>query len=133
MIDKKFVAGRKTDYLSPVSSAFINAIKTLTKIPDNVDLISPAILVPILEIKNKISNFTSRQLTLDEVLIALSICSATNPTVKKAMESIKKLDGAELHATHLIPDTELVVLSNLGVNATCGIELDLDWIVFSKN
>lgn len=125
MIGKKAIVGRKTDYLSPISSTFINAIKSLTKIPDSVDLISPTVLKPILEIKNKTSNFAKKTLNLDDVLIALSISSTTNPIVKKALENIEKLGGAELHATHLIPDDELVILSNLGINATCGTELDL--------
>ncbi len=124
-VGKKYIVGRKTDYLSPVSSTFLNAIKTLTKIPDEVDLIAPTILKPILDIKNQTSNFTKKHLNLDEVLIALSICSTTNPTVKKALESVEKLRGAEFHATHLISDDELVVLANLGINATCGTELDL--------
>ena len=127
LVGKNYIVGRKTDYLSPISSTLLNAIKTFTKIPDEVDLIAPAVLKPILDIKNRVSNFTKRQLNLDEVLIALSICSTTNPTVKKALESLDKLSGAELHATHLIPDDELVVLANLGVNATCGTELDLGW------
>lgn len=124
-VGKKFIVGRKTDYLSPISSTFLNTIKTLTKIPDEVDLIAPTILKPILDIKNQVSNFTRKQLKLDEVLIALSICSTTNPTAKKALESLEKLKGAELHATHLIPDDEFVALANLGINATCGTELDL--------
>ena len=124
-IGKKYIVGRKTDYLSPVSSTFLNTIKVLTKIPDEVDLIAPTILKPILDIKNQVSNFARKQLNLDEVLIALSICSTTNPTVKKALESVEKLRGAELHATHLISDDEFVVLANLGINATCGVELDL--------
>lgn len=125
-VGKKFIVGRKTDYLSPISSTFINAIKTLTKIPDEVDLIAPTVLKPILEIKNQVSNFTAKQLHLNDVLIALSICGATNPTVKEALKNIKKLDGAELHATYLIPDDELIVLGNLGINATSGNELDLN-------
>ena len=104
----------------------INAIKTLTKIPDEVDLISPAVLEPILEIKNKTSNFRESYLRLGEVLIALSICSTTNPIVKKALSNLDKMAGAQLHATHMIPDDEMVVLSNLGINATSGTEIDMN-------
>ncbi|MBR5647438.1 DUF1846 domain-containing protein [Candidatus Saccharibacteria bacterium] len=124
-IGKKYIVGRKTGYLSPVSSTMLNALKIITKIPDEVDLIAPAVLEPILKIKNQTSNFKESYLKLGEVLIALSICSTTNPIAKKALESLDKLQGAEFHATHMIPDDELVVLSNLGVNATCGVELDV--------
>lgn len=125
-VGKKYMVGRKTGYLSPISSTILNALKTLNKIPDEIDLIAPAVLEPILEIKNKTSNFKESYLKLGEVLIALSICSTTNPIVKKVLESVDKLHGAELHSTHMITDDEVVILSNLGINATCGTEIDIN-------
>ena len=124
-VGKKFIVGRKTDYLTAASSVFLNAIKVLTKIPDEVELISPTVLAPTLEIKNKTSNFKETHLGLNEVLIALSICSTTNPLAKKAMESLDKLAGAEFHSTHMIADDEAVVLANLGINVTQGAEIDI--------
>ncbi|MBO4276106.1 DUF1846 domain-containing protein [Candidatus Saccharibacteria bacterium] len=124
-VGKKYIVGRKTGYLSPVSSTMLNALKSVSKIPDEVDLIAPAVLEPILEIKNKTSNFKESYLKLGEVLIALSICSTTNPVVKKVLENLDKLKDTELHATHMISDDELVILSNLGINATCGNEIDI--------
>ena len=123
-VGKKYITGRKTGYLSPVSSTMINAIKAVSKIPDDMDLIAPAVLEPILEVKNKTSNFKESYLKIGEVLIALSICSSTNPVVKKALDNLGKLQGAQFHATHMIPDDEMIVLSNLGIDATCGTEID---------
>ena len=125
-INKKYITGRKTGYLSPISSTMLNALKTISKIPDEVDLIAPLVLEPILEIKNKTSNFKETYLKLNEVLIALSISSATNPIVKTVLDNLDKLKDAELHATHMIPDDELITLSNLGINATCGTEIDIN-------
>lgn len=123
MIDKKFVVGRQTDLLSPVSSTIINAIKVVTKIPDNVDLLSSSVLKPILALKDKTLNFKESTLSLNEVLIALSICSATNPVVANAMNNLSKLVGSQLHATYMIPDNEMVILNNLGINATCETDM----------
>ncbi len=125
-IGKKYIVGRKTGYLSPISSTILNTLKTINRIPDEVDLIAPAVLEPILEIKNKTSNFKESYLKLGEVLIALSICSTTNPVVKKILENLDKLSGAELHSTHMISDDEMIILSNLGINATCGTEIDIN-------
>ncbi len=125
-IGRKYIVGRKTGYLSPVSSTMLNALKVINKIPDEIDLIAPAVLEPILDIKNKTSNFKESYLKLGEVLIALSICGTTNPTVKKAIESLDKFRGAEFHATHMLSDDEMVILSNLGINATCGTEVDIN-------
>ncbi len=125
-IGKHYIVGRKTGYLSPISATFLNALKTINRIPDEVDLIAPTVLEPILEIKNKTSNFKESYLKIGEVLIALSICSTTNPIVKKILESLDKLQGAELHSTHMITDDELIILSNLGVNATSDTEIDIN-------
>ncbi len=124
-VGRKFITGKKNDILSPVSATILNALKSINKIPDEIDLISPVVLEPILKIKNKTSNFKETSLKLGEVLLALSICSSTNPIVQKVLENLDKLSGAELHATHMITDDELVVLSNLGINATCGTEIDI--------
>ncbi|MBR6505765.1 DUF1846 domain-containing protein [Candidatus Saccharibacteria bacterium] len=124
-IGRRYIVGRKTGYLSPISAVMLNALKTINKIPDEVDLIAPSVLEPILEIKNKTSNFKESNLKIGEVLIALSICSTTNPVVKKILDNLDKLQGAELHSTHMITDDEMIVLSNLGINATCGIEIDI--------
>ena len=125
-IGRKFITGRKTGFLSPISATFLNTLKTINYIPDEIDLISPTVLEPILEIKNKTSNFKESYLKLGEVLIALSICSTTNPIVKKILESLDKLKDAELHSTHMISDDEMIILSNLGINATSGTEIDIN-------
>ena len=125
-IGRKYIVGRKTGYLSPISATMLNALKQINKIPDEVDLIAPVVLEPILEIKNKTSNFKESYLKLGEVLIALSICSTTNPVVKKLLDNLDKLRGAELHATHMISDDEMIILSNLGINATSGTEIDIN-------
>ena len=125
-VGKHYVTGRKTGYLSPISSTFLNALKVINRIPDEIDLISPTVLEPILEIKNKTSNFKESYLKLGEVLSALSICSTTNPIVEKALESLDKLQGAELHSTHMISDDEMIILSNLGINATSDTEIDIN-------
>ena len=125
-IGKEFVTGRRTDYLTPTSATILNALKVINKIPDEMDLIAPVVLEPILKVKNKYSNFQEKYLRIGEVLIAISICSATNPLAKKALESLDHLNGTDFHATHMISDEELVVLNNLGISATCGVEVDTD-------
>ena len=116
--DGTIITGRQTELLSPVSSVIINAIKVLTKIPDDVDLLSSNILKPILKLKNS-SNPYDNVLTLQETLIALSVCSATNPIVGKAIDNLKKLENCEAHSTYIIQDGELKSLKKLKINLTC--------------
>ena len=125
-IDGKFITGRQTNLLSPVASVLLNAIKYLTHIKDDVDLLSPSILEPIIKMKDKTLNFKEQTLSLNEVLLALSICSATNPIVGEAIENLSKLNHAQLHATYRIPDNDAIILNNLGINSTCEVEANLN-------
>ena len=86
---KKIITGKQTDILSPASSLILNAIKELNKIPDDMLLLSPKVLEPMLKMKKELNNNEIR-LQLPEVLTALSICSATNPILEKALNSLKK-------------------------------------------
>ena len=104
--------------LSPASSLVLNCIKYLTDIPDEIDLLSPSILKPILNLKKEsLSNGT--KLNLNDVLIALSISSATNPTVQKAMKNLKKLNNCDCHATYIVEKNDLNALRSLLINLTC--------------
>lgn len=122
-IGKKYICGRQTELLSPVSSTLLNAVKYLTKIPDDVELLSHSVLEPIIELKSKIMNFKEDTLSLNEVLLALSLCSATNPIAKKALDELSNLKGCEMHATYLLSDQENVILNNLGINITCETDI----------
>ena len=53
------------------------------------------------------------------MLIALSICSVTNPMIKKALDSLKDLDGCEAHSTYIISNGDLKTLKSLHINLTC--------------
>ena len=112
----KIITGKETDLLSPISSVIINSIKSLTNIPDEIKLIPKNVLEPILKIRPKTINENDKLLQLSEVLIALSICSVTNPTIENALSQLPKLKSCDLYVTYIIPDSELKTLKNLGIN-----------------
>ena len=111
---KKYISGKQTELLSPASALVINALKELSKIPDDIKLLSPKVLESIMKLR---SNKT--KLTLQEVLIALSICSATNPVIETALSNINKLKGCEAHSTFILNNDEMRSLKKLGINITC--------------
>ena len=112
------ITGRETKLLSPASSLILNAIKYLTDIPDEIDLLSPSVLKPILKLKKESLN-KSAKLDLNDVLISLSICSATNPIVAKAIKNLKKLNNCDCHATYIVENGDLSALRSLLINLTC--------------
>ncbi len=115
---RKIITGKQTDILSPASSLVLNAIKELSKIPDDIALLSPNVLEPMLKLKKEMYN-NNTPLQLTEVLTALSICSATNPMVEKALSNLKKLKFCEAHATYIVENGDLRALKSLKINLTC--------------
>ena len=126
-LGKKIVTGKESNLLSAPSALIINAIKVLSKIPDNIDLLSPSILEPILkQRKNKSNN----PLQLPEVMIALSVCSVTNPVVEKALSCLDKLKGCEAHASYIVTNGDKKVLTDLGIILTCEDKFHSDRLYF---
>ena len=115
----KIITGKESKLLSCTSAAFLNAIKEITNTPDHEYLLSPSVLDGIYKMKKKTSFNTSYYLDLPEVLIALSICSATNHTIERAINDLDKLRGCDAHSTYIIDKGEMNALKNLGINLTC--------------
>ena len=116
-VGKKIITGKQTDLLTPASSAVLNAIKVLSKIPDDIKLLSPNVLEPMLRLKEELKD--GNRLTLPEVLTALSICSATNSMTEKALSNLTKLKDCEAHATYIVNNGDKKTLKGLKINLTC--------------
>ena len=113
--NRKIVTGKESELLSAPSAMVINAIKVLSKIPDDINLLSPSVLEPILKQRKNNKN----PLQLQEVIIALSVCSVTNPVVEKALSCLDKLRDCEAHASFIVSNGDKKVLKNLGIRLTC--------------
>jgi len=114
----KIITGRETKLLSPSASLILNCIKYLTDIPDEINLLSPSVLTPILKLKKEALN-SGNKLNLNDVLIALSICSTTNPVVEKALKNLKKLKNCDAHSTYIVEKMDLDAVRSLLINLTC--------------
>lgn len=113
--NNKIVTGKESELLSAPSALIINAIKTLSRIPDDIDLLSPMVLEPIL--KQRKNN--NSPLQLQEVIIALSVCSVTNPVVEKALSCLDELKNCEAHASYIVTNGDKKFLTSLGIRLTC--------------
>ena len=88
-------------------------------IPHDQHLIAPSAIEPIQTLKTNYLGSRNPRLHTDEVLIALSICAATNPTAELAMEQLNKLRGCEVHSSVILSSVDEKVFRRLGVNITC--------------
>ena len=97
----------------------LNALKALGGINHDMHLISPIIIEPIQNLKIKHLGNHNPRLHTDEILIALSICAATNPTAELAMRQLPKLRGCEAHSSVILSQVDDSVFRKLGINLTC--------------
>lgn len=117
--DGSIVTGKTSDLLGASSALLLNSLKRLGGISDDIHLISPVIIEPIQHLKVDHLGNRNPRLHTDEVLIALSICAATNPTAELAMEQLNKLRGCEVHSSVILSQVDEKVFRRLGVNITC--------------
>ena len=120
--DGSTVTGKNTEMMSASAACVFNAVKVLAGIDDSVKLISPYVIGPILDLKTKILGDRENPLSLDEALIALSICAATDPNAARATEKLVMLTGSEAHSSHMLIKADEDPFRKLGVNLTCDPE-----------
>ncbi|MBR4072497.1 MAG: DUF1846 domain-containing protein, partial [Clostridia bacterium] len=84
----KIITGKTSSLLGSSSSMLLNVLKELADIPDEVQLLSPKIIEPIQRMKTGVLGNHNPRLHIDEVLIALSICAATDEAAKLALEQV---------------------------------------------
>ena len=119
LADGSVITGRTTDILAAASSLVLNCVKKLADISDNIHLIAPAVFEPMLMLKETILRDKNPLLSLVEVLNALSICAATDPSAEKCLRKLHDLRGCEAHSSHMISKADEIALKKLGVNVTC--------------
>ena len=117
--DGRIVTGKSSKLMSACSGAVLNAVKLLSDLSDDILLLSPIVLAPIITLKKEVLREDKIKLNLSDVLTALSICAATNPVVEKAMDKLKALKDCEAHSSCILPEGDLSVMRKLGVNVTC--------------
>ncbi len=117
--DGRIVTGKTSSLLGACSAALLNAVKALANINDDIPLISPNIIEPIQKLKvNTLGNKNPR-LHTDELLIALSMCTTTNPLSQLAIEQLPKLKGAQAHSSVIISHVDMSTFRKLGIQLTC--------------
>lgn len=116
--DGTIVTGKTKKIVSASGAVILNALRTLADLGDDFDIITDDILMPIVEYRTKILKSNISVLTVDDILVALSICSGKNEKAKKAIECLSKLKGCDAHSTYILPSCEEKTLKKLGINVT---------------
>ena len=112
------ITGKTSPLLGASSAMLLNVLKKLGGIPDEMPILSPSVIEPIQRLKIENMGNHNPRLHADEVLIALSICAATSPVAKCALEQLPKLKGLQAHSSVILSTVDSQTFKKLGVNMT---------------
>ena len=116
--DGHIITGKTSPLLGASAAVLLNALKTLAQLNDDLHLISPSVIEPIQTLKTAYLGSKNPRLHTDEILIALSICAATDANAKLALEQLPKLNGCQAHTSVLLSSVDIKQFKRLNVHLT---------------
>lgn len=130
--DGTILTGKSSNIMNATAAVVLNAIKHLASISDDLHLISPVILEPIINLKLKTFSSNNPALDCEEILIALSICAATNPTAQVAMGKLALLKDCKAHSTTILSTTDEQTFRKLGIDITSDPEFSSESLYYNS-
>lgn len=130
--DDTIITGKSTEVMDATAAAVINAVKHFAKIDEDIHLLSPAILDPIIKLKSDHLYHQNTPLNCEEVLIALSISAAFNPIAQVAMDKLGKLKSCEAHCTTILSANNEQTYRSLGIEITSDPEFSSNRLFYSN-
>ncbi|MBQ7986228.1 MAG: DUF1846 domain-containing protein [Clostridia bacterium] len=118
LTDGRIVTGKTSSLLGASSAALLNALKAIADIDDSAHLISPVVIEPVQNLKTNHLGSKNPRIHMDETLIALSICAASDKVAKNALDGLGQLKGAEAHTTVILSEVDELMFKKLGINLT---------------
>lgn len=114
----KIITGHRSDLFGATAACLLNALKQLGKIDKDLYLLSPMVIEPLKELKMEFLHRSNARLRAEEVLLALSIQSKSNPLAERALKQLPKLVGCEAHSSTILSEVDLQTLNRLGIRIT---------------
>ena len=119
MPDGSVVTGKTSTRLGAASSLIMNALKHVSGVDLELEVISDEAIEPISKLKTHFLGSKNPRLHTDETLMALSITSATSETAARALSGLEQLRGCDAFFSVIISPTDETVLRKLGINVCC--------------
>ena len=116
--DGTVITGRSSRRMVAAAAAVLNAIKHLCGMADSLHLISPNILKSIQDLKTEVLMADKTSLNCEEILTALTISAATNPSAEAVLNKLPQLRGCKAHCTAILSDKDETTLKALGIDVT---------------
>ena len=116
--DGTIITGKTTPLLGASAAMLLNALKTLAGLDDALHLISPTVIEPIQKLKTECLGSKNPRLHTDEILIALSICAATDKNAELALAQIPNLRGCQAHSSVMLSSVDIKQFKRLNIQLT---------------
>ena len=116
--DGQIVLGKTSALLGSSSALLLNALKRLAGIDKEVDLLDPATIKPIQDLKTGHLGSRNPRLHTDEVLIALAVAATTDPNAKLALDQLRHVRGLDVHTSVILGSVDEGIFRSLGVQVT---------------
>ena len=113
--DGRIITAHNSITLHACSALLLNALKAMTGIPKEKDLISSSVIAGITAMKRDILSGKGVSMNLDEILIALAMSASEDENAKKALAALPLLKNAEVHLTHIPSNGDISGLRKLGL------------------
>lgn len=117
--DGTVVTGKTSERLGAASSLLMNALKSVTGVDIELEVIADEAIEPISRLKTAQLGSRNPRLHPDETLIALSITSATSEVAARVLAGLPKLRGCDAFFSVIISLTDEALLKKLGINVCC--------------
>jgi uncharacterized protein (UPF0371 family) len=117
--DGELVCGKTSDLMGAAASLLINAVKHLAGIERGSYVVSDAALEPICRLKTQHLRSRNPRLHSDEILIALSLSSATSQKAAATVDALGQLAGRDAYFSVIISEADRSTYRNLGINVCC--------------
>ena len=116
--DGRIVTGKTSNLLGASAALLLNALKELAGIDHKLHVISPEAIEPIQKLKTQYLGSKNPRLHTDEILIALSVSAASNPTAQLALAQLPKLKGCQAHTSVMSGTVDMKQFKKLSIQAT---------------
>ena len=117
--DGTIITSQSSILLGCCAALLLNVTKHLAGIDHQVKLIPQSMIEPIQKTKVEYLGGRNPRLHTDEVLVALSVLSPHDDNCRRALESLPKLRGCQVHCTVMLSEIDRKILKKLGCDLTC--------------
>ncbi len=117
--DGRVVTGKTGNLLGAASALLMNALKGVSGVDDELEVISDAVLEPICHLKTQHLHNQNPRLHSDETLLALSVSSVQNPLAGELIDNADKLRGCDAYFSVIVSAADEKLYRTLGINVCC--------------